>query len=143
MPQAESGNCTRKGSLERKELEAGRVSEGQETTEADFAILFKEIGEKEWEQSRAGAKKCTRPEKSGITKPAIRHLGPCTQLTILEPSITPTNVENGQRRETKQTKMERAMTGQNNSTADADRARSSSQDYKGNWHRIRVTGVLK
>jgi hypothetical protein len=33
------------------------------------------IGEKEWEQSRKGAKKCTRPGNSGITKPAIRHLG--------------------------------------------------------------------
>jgi hypothetical protein len=48
---------------------------GQDTTEEDFAILFKEIGEKAWEQSRKGAKKCTRPGKSGITKPAIRHLG--------------------------------------------------------------------
>ena len=40
--------------------------------------------------------------------------------------------ENGkERRETKQTKMERAMTGQKNLNADADRARSFSQDCKG------------
>ena len=41
-------------------------------------------------------------------------------------------IKNGkERRETKQTKMERAMAGQNNLNADADRARSFSQDCKG------------
>jgi hypothetical protein len=63
-----------KGLLKKKRIGRG-PRKVQDTTAADFEILFREIGEKEWEQSRKGAKKCTRPGKSGITKPAIRHLG--------------------------------------------------------------------
>ena len=63
-----------KGLFNKKKI--GRGSrKGQETTPEDFGILFREIGEVEWELSRKGAKKCTRPGKSGITKPAIRHMG--------------------------------------------------------------------
>ena len=43
-----------------------------------------------------------------------------------------TKMKNGkERRETKQTTMEHAMTGQKNLNADADRARSFNQDCKG------------
>ena len=43
-----------------------------------------------------------------------------------------TKMKNGkERRETKQTIMEHAMTGQKNLNADADRARSFNQDCKG------------
>ena len=73
MPQAVR-KLYEKGLFKKKRIGKGPRA-GNETTAEDFAVLFQEIGEKEWDQSRARAKKCTKPGKSGITKPAIRHLG--------------------------------------------------------------------
>jgi hypothetical protein len=55
----------------------GRGTEaGRATTAADFEELMQPITETQWNDSRRQAKKCSRPGKSKIKKPAIRHIMP-------------------------------------------------------------------